>query len=136
VGGITNALHISAYHMELTQDLNTFGPTSQTRGWPACKQQSIIHSNDRYYLAESSSAEFCEQPSSIRVIVRIYLAEGYYQSKTIRGPKYVSYDEQLCPLIDKGQRAPNAQVTCQIVNRYNEELKSSSPDSQTLKNLV
>ena len=57
-----------------------------------------------------------------------------YQSKTIRGTKYVSYDAQLCPLIDKGQRAPNAQVTCQIVNRHSEELKSSSPDSQTHKN--
>ena len=59
-----------------------------------------------------------------------------YQSKTIRGTKYVSYDAQLCPLIDKGQRAPNAQLTHQIVNRHHEELKSSSPDSQTLKNLV
>jgi hypothetical protein len=58
-----------------------------------------------------------------------------YQSK-IRGTKYVSYDAQLCPLIDKGQRAPNAQVTCQIVNRHSEELKFSSPDSQTLKNPV
>ena len=59
-----------------------------------------------------------------------------YQSKTIRGTKYVSYDAQLCSLIDKGQSAPNAQVTCQIVNRHSEELKSSSPDSQTLKNPV
>jgi hypothetical protein len=59
-----------------------------------------------------------------------------YQYKTIRGTKYVSYDAQLCPLIDKGQQAPNAQVTCQIVNRRSEELKSSSPDSQTLKNPV
>ena len=59
-----------------------------------------------------------------------------YQSKTIRGTKYVSYDAQLCPLIDKGQKAPNAQVTCQIVNRHSEERKSSSPDSQTLTNPV
>jgi hypothetical protein len=59
-----------------------------------------------------------------------------YQSKTIRGTKYVSYDAQLCPLIDKGQRAPNAQLAHQIVNRHHDELKSSSPDSQTLKNLV
>ena len=59
-----------------------------------------------------------------------------YQSKTIREPKYVSYDAQLCPVIAKGQRAPNAQLTHQIVNRPHEELKSSSPDSQTLKNLV
>ncbi len=59
-----------------------------------------------------------------------------YQSKTIRGTKYVSYDAQLCPLIDKGQRAPNAQLTNQIVDRHHEELKSSSPDSQTLKNPV
>jgi len=60
----------------------------------------------------------------------------YYQSKTIRGTKYVSYDAQLCPLIDKGQRAPNAQLTHQIVDRHHEELKSSSSDSQTLKNPV
>jgi len=32
----------------------------------------------------------------------------------------------------KGQRAPNAQLTHQIVDRHHEELKSSSPDSQTL----
>ena len=50
--------------------------------------------------------------------------------------KEISVMTQLCPLIDKGQRAPNAQVTCQIVNRHSEELKSSSPDSQTLKNPV
>ena len=59
-----------------------------------------------------------------------------YQSKTIREPKYVSYDAQLCPVIAKGQRAPNAQSTHQIVDRHHEELKSSSPDSQTLKNPV
>ncbi len=29
-----------------------------------------------------------------------------YQSKTIREPKYVSYDDQLCPVIAKGQRDP------------------------------
>ena len=46
------------------------------------------------------------------------------------------YGAQLCPVIAKGQRAPNAQVTCQIVNRHSEEIKSSSPDSQTLKNPV
>ena len=49
--------------------------------------------------------------------------------------QHVSYDAQLCPVIAKGQRAPNAQVTCQIVNRHYEELKSSCLDSQTLKNL-
>ena len=58
------------------------------------------------------------------------------QSLKIREPKYVSYDAQLCPVIAKGQRAPNAQLTHQIVDRHHEELKSSSPDSQTLKNPV
>jgi hypothetical protein len=57
-------------------------------------------------------------------------------SQKIREPKYVSYDAQLCPVIAKGQRAPNAQLTHQIVDRHHEELKSSSPDSQTLKNPV
>ena len=59
-----------------------------------------------------------------------------YQSKTIREPKYVSYDAQLCPVIAKEQRAPNAQLTHQIVDRHHEDLKSSGPDSQTHKNLV
>jgi hypothetical protein len=59
-----------------------------------------------------------------------------YQSKTIRGTKNVSYDAQLCPVIAKGQRAPNAQLTHQIVDRHHEDLKSSSPDSQTHKNPV
>ncbi len=59
-----------------------------------------------------------------------------YKSKTIREPKYVSYDTQLCPVIAKGQRAPNAQLTHQIVDRHHEDLKSSSPDSQTHKNLA
>jgi hypothetical protein len=45
-----------------------------------------------------------------------------YQSKTIRGTKYVSYDAQLCPVIAKGLRAPNAQLTHQIVDRHHEEL--------------
>jgi hypothetical protein len=49
---------------------------------------------------------------------------------------YASYDAQLCPVIAKGQRAPNAQLTHQIVNRHHEELKSSGPDSQTHKNPV
>jgi hypothetical protein len=44
------------------------------------------------------------------------------------------YDAQLCPVIAKGQRAPNAQLTHQIFGRHHEELKSSGPDSQTLKN--
>jgi hypothetical protein len=48
--------------------------------------------------------------------------------------QHVSYDAQICPVIAKGQRAPNAQVTCQIVNRHYKKLKSSCPDSQTLKN--
>ena len=64
------------------------------------------------------------------VLIRVL----YYQSKTISEHKYVSYDAQLCPVIAKGQRALNAQLTHQIVNRHHEELKSSGPDSQTLKN--
>jgi hypothetical protein len=40
----------------------------------------------------------------------------------------------FCPIIVvKAQRAPNAQSTLQIVDRHYEELKSSRPDSQTLK---
>jgi hypothetical protein len=54
--------------------------------------------------------------------------------KEISGPKNVSYDAQLCPIIAKSQRAPNAQLTCQIVDRHYEELKSCCADSQTLKN--
>ncbi len=57
-----------------------------------------------------------------------------YQYETISEHKYVSYDAQLCPVIAKGQKAPNAQLTHQIVDRHHEELKSSGPNSQTLKN--
>jgi hypothetical protein len=41
-----------------------------------------------------------------------------------------------CLFIAKGQRAPNAQLTHQIVDRHHtmKELKFSGPDSQTLKN--
>jgi hypothetical protein len=39
-----------------------------------------------------------------------------------------------CP-VAKGLRAPNAQqLTHQIVDRHHDELKSSGPNSQTLKN--
>jgi hypothetical protein len=54
----------------------------------------------------------------------------WYQSKNISGNKNVGYEAQLCPIIAKGQRAPNAQLTHQIINRHHEELKSSGPDSQ------
>jgi hypothetical protein len=50
-----------------------------------------------------------------------------YQYKTIRGTKYVSSDAQFCPVIAKGQRAPNEQLTYQIIDRHHEELKSSGP---------
>jgi hypothetical protein len=58
----------------------------------------------------------------------------WYQSKTMRSQKNVSYDAQLCPIIAKSQRAPNAQLTRQIVDRHYEEHKSCCADSQTLKN--
>ena len=58
----------------------------------------------------------------------------WYQYKTISEHKYVSYEAQLCPFIAKRQRAPNAQLTHQIVDRHHEKLKSSGPDSQTLRN--
>ncbi len=46
-----------------------------------------------------------------------YFLELWYQSKTIRYYKNVSYDTQLSPIIAKGQRAPNAQImTHQIVD--------------------
>ena len=51
--------------------------------------------------------------------------------------KNVSYDAQLCPIFAKGQRAPNAQLTHQIVDKHHEELKSSAAiglDSQSLMN--
>jgi hypothetical protein len=51
------------------------------------------------------------------------------------GPKNVSYDEQLCPIIVKSPSAPSAQATHQIAKRHYEEVKFSCPDSQTLKNL-
>ncbi len=59
----------------------------------------------------------------------------WYQSKTISGPKNVSYDAQLCPIIVKSPSAPSAEATHQIANRHFEEVKSSCTDSQTLKNL-
>ena len=58
---------------------------------------------------------------------------AHYQSKTICEHRNVSYEAHLCPIIVKVQRAPNAQATLQIVDRHYEELKSSRPDSQTLK---
>jgi hypothetical protein len=59
-----------------------------------------------------------------------------YQSKTISGPKNVSYDAQLRPIIVKSPSAPSAEATHQIINRQYEEVKSSCPDSQTLKTYV
>ena len=55
-------------------------------------------------------------------------------SQKISGPKNVSYDAQLCPIIAMSQRALNAQLTRQIVDRHYEEPKSCCADSQTLKN--
>ncbi len=60
-------------------------------------------------------------------------SDPIYQSKTICEHKNVSYEAHFWPIIVKVQRAPNAQATLQIVNRHYEELKSSRPDSQTLK---
>jgi hypothetical protein len=55
-----------------------------------------------------------------------------YQSK-ISGPKNVSYDAQIRPIIVKSPSAASgAQATDQITNRHYEEVKSSCPDSQTL----
>jgi hypothetical protein len=59
----------------------------------------------------------------------------HYQSKAISGPKHVSYDTQLRPIIVKSPSAPSAEATHQIANRHYEEVKSSCPDSQTLRNL-
>jgi hypothetical protein len=44
--------------------------------------------------------------------------------KTIRGNKNVSVHTQLCPIIVKAQRAPNAQSTLQIVDRHYEEQRA------------
>jgi hypothetical protein len=55
--------------------------------------------------------------------------------KEISGPKNVSYDAQLRPIIVKSPSAPSAEATHQIAKRNYEEVKSSCPDSQTLKNL-
>ena len=76
------------------------------------------------------------KPASPGLGCSIVALAARYQSKTIREHKYVSYDAQLCPVIAKGQRAPNAQLTHQIVNLHHEDLKSSGPDSQTHKNPV
>jgi hypothetical protein len=59
-----------------------------------------------------------------------------YQSKTMSGPKNVSYDTQLCLIIVKSPSAPSAEATHQIANRHYDKVKSSCPDSQTLKNLL
>ena len=45
-----------------------------------------------------------------------------HTSQKLWAAKNVSYDAQLCPIIAKGQRAPNAQVTRKIVDRHYEEL--------------
>ena len=72
------------------------------------------------------------------VLIHVYVNCSYevhkYQSKTISKYKNVSYEGQLCPLILKSQRVPNAPATQQIVSKHCEELKSSCPDSETLKN--
>jgi hypothetical protein len=47
----------------------------------------------------------------------------------MRGNKNVSYDAQLFPVIAKGQRAPNAQLIHQIVDRHYEELNSLTTKS-------
>ncbi len=57
------------------------------------------------------------------------------QKLHISGPKNVSYDAQRCPIIVKSPSAPSAQATHQITYTHYEEVKSSCPDSQTLKNL-
>ncbi len=47
-----------------------------------------------------------------------------YQSKN-SGPKNVSYDAQLRPIIVKSPSAPSAEATHQIANRHCEKVKSS-----------
>ena len=47
----------------------------------------------------------------------------------MRGNKNVSYDAQLCLVIAKGQRAPNEQLSHQIVDRHYEELNSLTTKS-------
>ncbi len=52
-----------------------------------------------------------------------------YQSKTMRAQK-ICQITQLCPNIAKGQRAPNAQLTHQIVI---DTMRTLSPAARTLK---
>ena len=52
--------------------------------------------------------------------------EGYHTSQKISGPKNVSYDEQLRPIIVKSPSAPSAQATHQIANRHYEQVNSLS----------
>jgi hypothetical protein len=59
-----------------------------------------------------------------------------HTSQKLCGPKNVSYDAKLCPIIAKSQRAPNAQLTRHIVDRHFEELKSYCADSQTFNSLT
>ncbi len=80
-------------------------------------------------LHDGPGLETCLVP---RFFGRIYYVR-HYQSKTICEHKNVSYEAHLCPIIVKVEIAPNAQATLQIVDRHYEELKSSRPDSQTLK---
>jgi hypothetical protein len=76
--------------------------------------------------------EQCDAECGVRLSLEVGVVQRY-QSKTICEHKNVSYEAHLCPIIAKVQRAPNAQVTLQIVDRQHEELKSSRSDSQTPK---
>jgi hypothetical protein len=47
--------------------------------------------------------------------------------KEISGPKNVSYDAQVCPIIVKSQGAPSAEATHQIANRHYEDVNLEEP---------
>jgi hypothetical protein len=48
-------------------------------------------------------------------------------SQKLCGPKNVSYDAQLCPIIVKSPSAPSAEATHQIANRHYEEVNLEEP---------
>jgi hypothetical protein len=141
-------IHYRTVDIGLQLHYSKIGPPCALANWGSSSWKGplavwgAIYAIYRVYIRNCFPPKSCATLPEGSSSWKIHLAKSpfsivqLYQSKTISGPKNVSYNApQLRPIIVKSPSAPSAEATHQIANRHYEEVESSCPDSQTLKNL-